>query len=229
MIIFATGNQGKLKEVREILEQPVISMKDAGISLEIIEDGKTFEENAIIKVKAIGQFIKDAYENFENNSDAEGSQNFLEDYEEFRQFIKTSQDLRKAIILSDDSGLCVDYLNGEPGVLSARYMGEDTSYEVKNKKIIELLKDAPKVERTARFVAAIAALLPSGEILTARGEIEGTIAYEPKGENGFGYDPIFYVEEYGVTTAEMPMDLKNSISHRGRGLRQMRALLDEKN
>lgn len=193
-IVFATGNEGKMREVRMILEDislPVLSMKEAGIEAEIEENGKTFEENAAIKAKAV-------------------------------------QKLSGGLVLADDSGLEIDYLNGEPGIYSARYMGEDTSYRVKNQNLIDRLAGVKDEDRTARFVCAIAAAFPNGEVLTTRGTIEGRIGYEEKGTNGFGYDPIFYLPEYGCSTAELEPSEKNSISHRGRALRLMRELLKER-
>ncbi len=193
-IIFATGNEGKMKEVRMILAdtglEPV-SMKEAGIETEIAEDGKTFEENAIIKARTI-------------------------------------MEMTGEIVIADDSGLEVDYLNGEPGVYSARYLGEDTPYTVKNKHMIELLKDVSEEERSARFVSVIACVFPDGETITARGTIEGRIAYEEQGGNGFGYDPIFYVPEFGMTTAQLPPERKNEVSHRGKALRLMKEKLKER-
>lgn len=187
-IIFATGNQGKMKEIREILadlDAEVLSLKDANIHADIVEDGKTFEENAKIKAKAICE-------------------------------------LTGEIVLADDSGLEIDYLNKEPGIYSARYMGEDTSYRIKNANLIERLEGVPDEQRTARFVCAIAAAFPGGTVKTVRGTMEGRIGYEEKGENGFGYDPIFYLPEYGCTSAELSMEEKNKISHRGKALRAIK-------
>lgn len=186
-IIFATGNEGKMKEVRMILKDlglPVLSMKEAGVQADIVEDGTTFEENAKIKAVAV-------------------------------------QKLTGALVLADDSGLEIDYLNKEPGIYSARYMGEDTPYSVKNANLISRLAGVPDEQRTARFVCAIAAAFPDGEVLTTRGTIEGIIGYEERGENGFGYDPIFYLPEYKKSTAELSQEEKNALSHRGRALRQM--------
>ena len=188
-IIFATGNPGKMKEVRMILADlnaEVLSMKEAGIDIPIEEDGLTFEENAVIKAKAVHSCAPDA------------------------------------IVLADDSGLEVDYLDRQPGVYSARYMGEATPYEIKNAAIIRKLSGAAQSERTARFVSAIAAALPGGEILTTEGVIEGVIAHEPAGDGGFGYDPIFYVPEFHATTAELTPEQKNAVSHRGKALRAMK-------
>lgn len=186
-IIFATGNEGKMKEVRMILKDlglPVLSMKEAGVQADIVEDGTTFEENAKIKAVAV-------------------------------------QKLTGALVLADDSGLEIDYLNKEPGIYSARYMGEDTPYSVKNANLISRLAGVPDEQRTARFVCAIAAAFPDGEVLTTRGTIEGIIGYEERGENGFGYDPIFYLPEYKKSTAELSPEEKNALSHRGRALCQM--------
>ncbi|MDE7435076.1 MAG: XTP/dITP diphosphatase [Lachnospiraceae bacterium] len=193
-IIFATGNQDKMKEIRMILadlDAEILSMKEAGIQLDIEENGTTFEENAIIKAKAVAEYTD-------------------------------------AIVLADDSGLEIDYLNKEPGIYSARYMGEDTSYTLKNQNLLERLEGVPKEQRTARFVCAVAAVLPDKETEVVRGTIEGYIGYEPQGENGFGYDPIFYVDEYGCSTASLPPDKKNEVSHRGKALRAMRNILMEK-
>ena len=193
-IIFATGNEDKMKEIRMILADSgyeILSMKQAGIDIDIVEDGKTFEENAIIKATAISKV-----------KEAEG-----------------------CIVLADDSGLEIDYLGGEPGIYSARYEGVDTPYEIKNRIILDRLKDVPDEERTARFVCAIAIAYPDGKVDTRRGTIEGRIAYEPAGKNGFGYDPIFYVPELKKTTAELDPEEKNKLSHRGNALRLIRELI----
>lgn len=192
-IVFATGNENKMKEIRMILADcgyEIMSMKEAGIEVDIVEDGKTFEENAVIKAKAISRLVDDS-----------------------------------TVVLADDSGLEVDYLNKEPGIYSARYEGADTPYSIKNRIIIDRLKDAPEDKRTARFVCAIAASFPDGKIETRRGVIEGEIANVPAGENGFGYDPIFYVPEFGKTTAELSPEEKNKVSHRGNALRLIKEVL----
>ena len=179
-MIFATGNENKMKEIREILGAlplEILSMKEAGVSADIVEDGKTFEENALIKARAICK-------------------------------------LAGEMVLADDSGLEIDYLNKEPGIYSARYMGEDTSYHIKNKSLIDRLEGVPDEKRTARFVCAIAAVFPDGKELVVRGTVEGIIGYEEKGENGFGYDPIFYLPERGCTTAELPPEECTSIDER---------------
>ena len=187
-LVFATGNEGKMKEIRMILgdmDYEILSMKEAGISADIVEDGKTFEENAEIKAKAISK-------------------------------------LANCLVLADDSGLEVDYMDKQPGIYSARWLGEDTSYDVKNQKIIENLQGVPDEKRTARFVCAVAAAFPDGRVITKRGTVEGIIGYEQRGENGFGYDPIFFLPEYGKTTAELDPMEKNKISHRGRALEQIK-------
>lgn len=188
-IIFATKNKGKIKEIQSILNGSfhVMSMEEVGIDIDVVEDGNTFEENALKKAVEI---------------------------------MKVSN----SIVLSDDSGIEIDYLDKAPGVHSARYLGQDTPYDIKNNKILEIMKDVPDEKRTARFVSVIAAAIPEpyNLELTTKGIIEGIICYEPKGENGFGYDPIFYVPEYEMTTAQMSMDLKNKISHRGKALEAMK-------
>ena len=186
-IIVATGNEGKMDEIRQILQGEniqFVSLKDENLQdVEIIENGSTFEENAIIKARTI----------------------------------------------SDLSGLEVDYLHGEPGIYSARYLGEDTSYDIKNNHIIDLLAGVPDDQRTARFVCVIACAFPDGRTITVRGVIEGRIGYEQKGENGFGYDPIFYVPEFGCTTAELSSEDKNKVSHRGKALTAMYEELKREN
>lgn len=192
-IIFATGNADKMKEIRKILadlDAEVVSMKEAGIQADIVEDGKTFEENAVIKATAISKLTSDG-----------------------------------EIVLADDSGLEIDYLNKEPGIYSARYMGEDTSYHIKNANLIERLDGVEDEKRTARFVCVIAAVCPDGSEHVTRGTIEGRIGYEEKGENGFGYDPIFYVPEYHCYSAELAPEEKNKISHRGKALEEMKTVL----
>lgn len=193
-IIFATGNKNKMVEIRMILADlgmPILSMKEAGIDVDVVEDGTTFEENALIKAKAIAELTENC------------------------------------IVLADDSGLEIDYLNGEPGIYSARYAGTETSYDIKNNLLISRLKGVPDKERTARFVCAIAAVFPDGTSEVVRGTIEGQIGHEIKGENGFGYDPIFYLPEYGCTTAELSSEKKNELSHRGNALRMMRDIMEK--
>lgn len=198
-IIFATGNSNKMKEIRMILQDlgmEILSMKEAGISVDIEENGATFEENALIKASAIAEISE----------------------------VKTMN----AIVLADDSGLEIDYLNKEPGIRSARYAGTDTSYLIKNNLLLSRMKGVPDEERTARFVCAIAAVFPNGEKEVVRGTMEGRVAYEIAGANGFGYDPIFYLPEFGCTSAELSPEKKNALSHRGKGLRMMRKIMEQK-
>ena len=193
-MIFATGNENKMVEIREILgELPleIQSMKEAGVYADVDENGSTFEENALIKARAICK-------------------------------------LAGEMVLADDSGLEIDYLNKEPGIYSARFAGEDTSYDIKNRIFLDRLEGVPDDERTARFVCAVAAVFPDGTSCTVRETIEGQIAHEIAGDNGFGYDPIFYVPEYGSTTAQMDPEQKNLLSHRGKALRAMKRILEEK-
>ena len=194
-VIFATGNKDKMKEIREILSgmdsvKDVVSMKEAGLDPEIIENGSTFEENALMKAKTV----------------------FME---------AKSKGMTDILVLADDSGLCIDALNGEPGIYSARYMGKDTSYKEKNANLIERVNKA-NTTRRAEFVCAIAAIFPDGESRVVRGTIEGEIADKEYGENGFGFDPIFYVPSLKKTTAQIPPEEKHAISHRGNALRLMR-------
>ena len=134
---------------------------------------------------------------------------------------RTVHELTKEYVMADDSGLCIDALDGAPGIYSARFCGEDSTYEEKFKKIFEMLKDVPEEKRTAQFVCAIAVVRPDETSFTVRGECHGVLHEKPMGENGFGYDPIFYVPEFGMTTAQMSKEQKNMISHRGKALRAM--------
>ena len=200
-IIFATGNKKKKKEIRMILSElrsNILSQKEAGIQADVVEDGQTFEENALIKATTIADIARKMPE------------------------------YRNAVVLADDSGLEIDALNKEPGIYSARYMGEDTSYDIKNQALIDRLEGVPDEKRTARFVCAIAAALPDGSTEVVRGTMEGRIGYEITGENGFGYDPIFYLPQFGCSSAELEPEKKNELSHRGEGLRKMRKVLEEK-
>lgn len=197
-IIAATGNRDKVTEIKEILRDMdacVVTMKEAGVFVDAEETGKTFLENAVIKAKAVAE-------------KAAG----MKEWED-------------AVVMADDSGLVIDALNGEPGIHSARYLGHDTPHSEKNADILRRLKDVPEEKRGARFICAIAVLCPDGTILTAQAAFEGRIGYEERGENGFGYDPIFYLPEKGRTSAELSPEEKNSISHRGKALRQMREKL----
>lgn len=193
-IIFATGNVGKAREVAMMfadMDVKVQTLKEAGIDVEVIEDGKTFMENAIIKAKTIAQYTD-------------------------------------KIVLADDSGLVIDYLNGEPGIYSARYMGEDTSYDIKNNNLLERMEGVPEKDRSARFICAMAAVMPDGEIVETEGVMEGIIGYKLAGENGFGYDPIFYLPEFAASSAEISPEQKNAVSHRGKALRMMQEELKKR-
>lgn len=188
-LVFATGNEGKMREIRVIMEDlgmEILSQKEAGLFPEVEENGTTFEENAILKAEAVAKLAPEV------------------------------------LVLADDSGLEIDYLNKEPGIYSARYAGEDTPYTIKNQMLLDRLAGVPKEKRTARFVCAIAAVFPNGEVLTVRENMEGYIGEAAAGENGFGYDPIFQVPEYGCSSAELTMEQKNELSHRGRALRKMK-------
>lgn len=200
-IIFATGNKNKMIEIRMILADlgcKILSQKEAGIQADVVEDGQTFEENALIKATTIADIARKMPE------------------------------YKNAVVLADDSGLEIDALNKEPGIYSARYMGEDASYDIKNQALIDRLEGVPDEKRTARFVCAIAAALPDGSTEVVRGTMEGRIGYEITGENGFGYDPIFYLPQFGCSSAELEPEKKNELSHRGEGLRKMRKVLEEK-
>ena len=200
-IIFATGNEHKMIEIRMILSDlglEVLSQSEAGLHADVVEDGSTFEENALIKATKIAEAAR-----------------VVEEY-------------RSAVVLADDSGLEIDYLNKEPGIYSARYMGENTSYDIKNQALLDRMKGVEDAKRTARFVCAIAAAFPDGSTAVVRGTMEGIIGHEIAGENGFGYDPIFYLPEYGCTSAQLAPEKKNELSHRGEGLRKMRTILEEK-
>lgn len=192
-LVFATGNQGKVNEFRQMLgdSYEILSMKDLDVAVDIVEDGGTFEENAVIKAKTV--------------MEATGE-----------------------MVLADDSGFEVDCLGKEPGIYSARYMGEDTPYSVKNAELLRRCEGVPEEKRDARFVCVIACAYPDGTVDTATGVIEGKIAHEPKGENGFGYDPIFYLPERGCTTGELLPEEKNAISHRGIAVRKMVEILKKR-
>ena len=192
-LIFATGNEGKLREIRAILSDlgfEVLSMKEAGVHADIEETGTTFLENALIKARIVCR--------------------------------ETGE-----ITMADDSGLVVDALDGMPGVYSARWLGEDTSYRVKNAEIIRRLSGVPEEKRTARFMCAAVCVFPDGRELTSVQSFEGRIAHEEHGTNGFGYDPIFYLPDRGCASAELTPEEKNAVSHRGKALRDMKRKLEE--
>ncbi len=187
-LILATSNKDKAREIAEILSDTpfvVTTMKEEGYDPDIVEDGKTFEENALIKARTVHALAEGAY------------------------------------VMADDSGLCIDALDGAPGIYSARFCGEDSTYPEKFAKIFEMLKDVPEEKRTAKFVCSIAVVRPDGSEFTVRGEVRGVLHEKPMGDGGFGYDPIFYVPEFGMTTAQMTKEQKNSISHRGKASRAM--------
>ena len=192
-IIFATTNEGKLKEIREVMGERylVVSLKEAGIDAQADETGSTFEENALIKAKAVSALCDE-------------------------------------LVLADDSGLEIDFLDKAPGIYSSRYMGEDTPYDIKNAKILELMKDVPDEKRTARFVCAVAAVKKGEEPIVVRETIEGIVARKTEGGNGFGYDPLFFYPPLGKTTAQLSMEEKNKVSHRGKALKAMLERLEGK-
>lgn len=202
-IIFATGNKDKVFEIKEILSDigsigKVVSMKEAGIDIDIEENGSTFEENAMIKASAV-----------------------------FDEAVKRG--MKDICVLADDSGLCVEALNGEPGIYSARYMGKKTSYREKNANIISRVNNEGNGNRRAQFVCAIAAVFPDGTKKCVRGTMDGEIAYAEKGSNGFGFDPIFFIPSLNCTTAELKPSEKHAISHRGKALRMMKKEIEARN
>lgn len=187
-IIFATSNANKIREIKEIINIPnidIVSMEEEGIKIDIEENGTTYEENALIKARAIAQLRPNE------------------------------------IIMAEDSGLEIDYLNGEPGLYSARYMGHNTPYNKKNKAILDLLKGVEKSKRTAQYVCSVVAVLPDRRELSAMGILKGEIGEEEKGVNGFGYDPIFFLPQRGCYMSELTDEEKNMISHRGKALREI--------
>ncbi len=198
-LIFATGNKDKMAEIRDIMEDlgfEVSSMKEEGIESDPEENGTCFEENALIKARAVYEIAKE-----------KGIE---------------------AVVLSDDSGLEIDCLNKEPGIYSARYMGRDVPYSEKNANLIQRTNETGDKDRTARFVCAVAACFPDGTETVVRGVVEGSVAYEPSGNQGFGYDPIFWLPERGCTTADLSNEEKNAISHRGNALRMIKEELKKR-
>lgn len=201
-IIFATGNAGKIREIKEIfkeLDLTILSMKEAGVSADPEEDGESFEDNSIIKAKAVRKLVDESY--------PEPSQ---------------------VLVMADDSGLEVDYLDKAPGIMSARFMGHNTSYDIKNNEILKRLEGVPDEKRTARFVCAVSAVFSGGEALVTSQTMEGRIGYEIEGKNGFGYDPIFIPDGYDVTSATISPEEKNEISHRGKALRSMLKMIRDR-
>lgn len=190
-ILIATTNQGKIEEIRNLvkgLPAVFLSLSEVPDIPEVVEDGTTFEENALKKARTMAQSTG-------------------------------------MVTLADDSGLCVDALNGRPGVHSARYAGEDASDEDKYRRILAEMQDVPDSQRSARFECALALVAPDGEERLFRGVCKGLITRAPRGSSGFGYDPIFYFEDAGCTFAEMDRESKNQVSHRGRALRQFAEFL----
>lgn len=224
-IIFATGNENKLTEIREILPESdyeITSMKQAGMDFEILEDGKTFQENAAIKAEAVRDYIHAALK----EEAPENVHILLPAGSRIPVLTKEGgEKYRDAVVLADDSGLVIDALNGEPGIYSARYLGHDTSYTNKNQDLLRRLEGVPDEKRTARFVCAVAAAFPDGRTEIRDAAMEGRIAHAPAGANGFGYDPIFFLPQYGKTSAEISPEEKNAISHRGKALRAIREVL----
>ncbi|MBP3359465.1 MAG: RdgB/HAM1 family non-canonical purine NTP pyrophosphatase [Clostridia bacterium] len=184
-IILATKNDGKVKEMAEILSEydiEVISQKDADIDVDVEETGSSFEENAEIKARAVAMLCDEP-------------------------------------VLADDSGLCIDALGGKPGILSARYGGEKLPYSEKIKGILTELEGVQ--DRTARFECAMVLVYPNGKKISSAGAVSGKILYEPKGTGGFGYDSIFYCDELQKSFGEATDEEKNSVSHRGRALKEL--------
>ena len=194
-IVFATNNEGKMKEIKQImndLEIPVYSMKEVGIDLDVVEDGETFEANALLKAEALAKILPND------------------------------------VVLADDSGLEIDFLDQAPGVDTANFAGRDTPYEIKNQILIDKLEGVEESKRTARFRCVIMGIFPDGDKVSTYGEIEGIIAHEIAGDKGFGYDPIFYLPKYGCTTAQMSPELKNKLSHRGIAVEKMKEIIIKK-
>lgn len=196
-IVFATGNADKLREIRQIL---------ADLPCTIIS----------MKEAGLNPEIREDGTTFTENALIKA-----------RTVWEALPEGGKTVVMADDSGLEIDALDKEPGVWSARYMGENTSYEIKNANLLARLEGVPDKDRTARFVCAAAAVLPDGRELTVRETIEGRIGYEPRGKNGFGYDPIFYLPDLSRSTAELEPEEKNRISHRGKAMQAMARKLTE--
>ena len=194
-LLLATNNAHKAQEIREILKDSfteIVTMRDAGIELDVVEDGATFRENALKKAIETLDYAKDRFD----------------------------------AVLADDSGLCVDALNGAPGVFSARFSGEGHDDAANNSKLIRLLHDVPFEQRTARFCCCVALARREHAPIAVQGEVEGKILFEARGENGFGYDPYFYYEPFEKSFAELSSEEKNSVSHRKRALMLLREALN---
>ena len=190
-LVLASKNQKKLKEMSEILSQlgvEVVLQSQVGVDVDVEETGTTFEENSLLKAKAV--------------MEASGLP-----------------------AIADDSGLCVDALNGAPGVYSARYGGPGLDDAGRYRLLLENMRG--QSPRTARFVSVITCCFPGGDVLTARGECEGTVAYAPMGEGGFGYDPVFFLPGLKKTFAQLSAEEKNAISHRGKALKDFEVKLKD--
>lgn len=188
-LIVASNNEHKINEIKQILKDfpmEIISLREAGINIDVEENGSTFMENAHIKAIEIYKLIGNA------------------------------------MVLADDSGLAVDILNGEPGVYSARYSGEHGNDKKNNEKLLSKLKGIDFEKRSGKFICAIELIIDENKIINVQGEVKGYIIEREKGDNGFGYDPLFYVPEFDKTMAEMSFEEKNSISHRGKALRKLK-------
>ena len=198
-IILASNNSHKVEEIKNILKDiniEVKSLKEENIDIDIIEDGTTFEENAMKKAKGIADYLK-----------LRGEENF--------------------IVMADDSGIEVDYLNGAPGVYSARYAGEHGNDDMNNEKLLRELKDVPEDKRTGRFVCQIVIVDSNNKELSIRGEVEGKILKEINGAGGFGYDPLFYYEPLNKSFGELSSEEKNKVSHRAKALNELKQRIDE--
>jgi len=192
-LIIASNNAHKIKEIKDILKDfpiEVVSLREAGIDIDVEETGTTFMENSYIKASEIFKLRQDC------------------------------------MVLSDDSGLMVEALDGAPGVYSARFAGEHGNDKKNNEKLLQLLEGKPMEERKAKFVSAIVLIAGLSEVIKVQGEIEGYIAFETKGTREFGYDPLFYVPEYNMTFAEMSDEEKNKISHRARAMQKLKQQLE---
>jgi XTP/dITP diphosphohydrolase len=190
-VVIATRNAGKLREIQEILAPlglKVLSLRDFPEIPEILEDGQTFEENAVKKAAAVAH--------------------------------QTGR-----VAIADDSGLTVDALQGRPGVFSSRYAGEDATDADRYRKLLKEMADVPERQRKAAFICAVAVAPPNGKVEVVKGECRGEIALAPKGNHGFGYDPVFYFPEAGKTMAELEPEVKNRISHRARALAKLKQVL----
>ncbi len=198
-LILASNNAHKIKEIQEMLSDmniQVKSLKDENIDIDVVEDGKTFEENAKKKAKEIYEYLL-----------KRGDNNFL--------------------VLADDSGITVDYLNGAPGIYSARYAGEHGNDSKNNEKLLENLKGVPKEKRGAQFVCQLALFTSEGKYYSVEGKVEGYIIEELQGKGGFGYDPLFFYEPFNKTFGEVSAEAKNSVSHRAAALKKLKEVMKE--